>query len=902
MRGELDRIANQIADRYLGDYLRKFTTRGYVPSQPKQVHDATWGTISLTPLEVALLDSPLLQRLRHLKQLGVAHWVYPSAGHSRFEHTLGVLHQSQQLITAINRSGRVRYNAEIINSKDQITVRLAALLHDIGHPVLSHVSEYAFGLNPKTYVELQRERAAKGEDVKISEHIASAIIRTDVFRKLLVLLLKGHSDNSIPTPLSVATVDETIDKVANCILGAPISHEVPLLHQLISGPFDADKLDYMVRDAQAAGIPTIIDISRLLQKITVKSVGTRQLPKKISKRIPSHIKEVYLFGFTWSGLTVVDELLLARMILYSKLYRHPKVVAIEAMVQVIIGRIASLFSIEQTLALIYGVLDDELVLSSQDDLRRLLPAREYADAESRQSLAAAAELLKRLRERDLFVRAFAFSADYVEAEASQEKDALIRLAERLSNRDEAEAFRLKVVEQLREILTLLKVDIPTTTVIEHFIVLRKVAPPSQEELRRAIIFPSHGGPVTFSDTGIHKDAWSSSFDSASPKGYLVCPRELAIYTYIATEVVVAAEFDVPIPDAVKEQSKQSEAGVREVTLLLKKNGFYKGKPKYLRPLSECLRMADVDAVVEEFGERFATVQESLRDQTEGAHLSTHYDWTRQRAYEWLDQFGSEGNIACAVDLLRRARLLGRGDAVQSIRSFLDINPEFSGASVVGLSQGNESAQIIQYYAADIKSDFKFFSKWRDAMDAEPGRPLLFLDDFCASGGQLKNLIGSWFDEPTLRNDAMNEQRPLVLRPEQDFLRSRKVGFAFVAGWSTGLMEVEKAAHKVGMDARVYARLKDADIPTAFENVDTDIDSSSWGEFRAFCEHAGDQLLSKEPWKIEKRKERVLGYGNRALLLFFPYNSPSQTLTCAWAEGEVDGDLWTPLIRRRKKVL
>src|SRR5947209_6509499 len=62
----------------------------------KEFNDTVWATLSLYPFEVILVDSPLVQRLRRIRQLGVAHWVYPAATHSRFEHTLGVVHQVQR--------------------------------------------------------------------------------------------------------------------------------------------------------------------------------------------------------------------------------------------------------------------------------------------------------------------------------------------------------------------------------------------------------------------------------------------------------------------------------------------------------------------------------------------------------------------------------------------------------------------------------------------------------------------------------------------------------------------------------------------------------------------------------------------------------------------------------------
>jgi len=143
MAAVLDAVAGLVANRYLTPYTERIRSAGLPRLGPKQIHDTIWGTISLRPLEVPILDSPLLQRLRQLRQLGVAHWVYPGADHSRFEHSLGVLHQAQQLVFAINRAGINKYNQVVISEDDEQLIRISALMHDIGHPVLSHVSEYA---------------------------------------------------------------------------------------------------------------------------------------------------------------------------------------------------------------------------------------------------------------------------------------------------------------------------------------------------------------------------------------------------------------------------------------------------------------------------------------------------------------------------------------------------------------------------------------------------------------------------------------------------------------------------------------------------------------------------------------------------------------------------------------
>src|SRR5947208_4036381 len=71
------------------------------PGSAKAVKDAVWGMIDLTEKETVLIDSPIVQRLRFVKQLGVTYLTYPTAGHSRFEHTLGAMHQAERMLRAI---------------------------------------------------------------------------------------------------------------------------------------------------------------------------------------------------------------------------------------------------------------------------------------------------------------------------------------------------------------------------------------------------------------------------------------------------------------------------------------------------------------------------------------------------------------------------------------------------------------------------------------------------------------------------------------------------------------------------------------------------------------------------------------------------------------------------------
>jgi HD superfamily phosphohydrolase len=908
MATALDGVANSICERFLAPYVERIRANGFTRLGAKQIHDQVWGTISLRPLEVALIDSPLLQRLRHLRQLGVAHWVYPGADHCRFEHSLGVLFQTQQLISAINRAGNTKYSQTVISDDDVQMLRVAALMHDVGHPVLSHVSEYALRLDPNILLEVQRERKAVGEKVTVSELVAAKIVRSTHFKDLLDVIAVEHGKAKLPSTNWISDPTAFAERVAKTILGQNVSSTIPLLHEIVSGPYDADKLDYMVRDPKAAGLPATIDISRLVQKLSVTRMSSRDLPESIARLVPQETRESYLFGFPWSGLSVIDELLLGRVMLYAKLYRHPKVASLEAIVQTLLHQLDIVSGPQAVVAFIYDVLDDQLVLADEKELlhRLSLTSSDLQDSSKANAIEVATDLLRRLRERELFVRAFAFFPGQTDGTGGErESNVFDRIIKHIDDSSKGEELRLAIVEETKRILELLSHDETDFLFrnLNEMVVIRRLPPPSQKELRHAWIFPNGGAPRTFEKTSIHKEAWSSSFVSASAKGYIYCPKELAKSVLIASESVIACQFGVRIPEWMLEETKYSPASLRDVKLSLRQKNFYKGKPRIIRPRWPRLDMNDVENIVSSFAERFGAVQEAVTKALEAEEHHNSVSDLKERAYTWLDQFNDEGDIECGLQLLKCSRLIARQDVVGAVRAFLDDHPDFSGASVISLSKGNDSSQIIQYFAADVGGSLHFHGSLAEAAHANRDAPILIVDDFCGSGNQWANLIGSLFGDSDLQHPDLNEQRSLALEPERDYLRGQKVGFIFTAGWRDGAGVVLQAAQKVSIRADVYIHLTEDVLPFA-SNV---LEDESVVEFAAgFLERAGAigkaLLQQNEPdWPPDKTESRKLGYGNRGMLLFFPYNAPSQTLTCMWAAGEVDGEEWEPILRRRKKI-
>ena len=183
-----------------------------------QVKDSVHGHVRLGPIATDLIDTPAFQRLRHIKQLSTVRLVYPSANHTRFEHSLGVYHLARAAIGELD-----------VDADTAAHVRAAAMLHDVGHGPYGHQTE-----------GIIRRRTGR-------DHDEVAWLVTDADRAVTAVLERHGLDPS---------------RVASLIGGAGP------LGPLISGELDVDRMDYLVRDAHHTGVPYgTVDTGRLVSAL-----------------------------------------------------------------------------------------------------------------------------------------------------------------------------------------------------------------------------------------------------------------------------------------------------------------------------------------------------------------------------------------------------------------------------------------------------------------------------------------------------------------------------------------------------------------------------------------------------------------------------------------------------------
>ena len=152
-------------------------------TRAKRIFDPIHRFIELDAGEVALLEAPALQRMRRLRQLGLAYLAYPSAEHSRFSHALGAMAAGTRVLDALRVHSPAAFPSEAEFAADRRLLRASLLLHDVGHGPFSHASEKTLGVRHE----------ARTADILALPSIAAALDALEVDRAEVLALITGTS-------------------------------------------------------------------------------------------------------------------------------------------------------------------------------------------------------------------------------------------------------------------------------------------------------------------------------------------------------------------------------------------------------------------------------------------------------------------------------------------------------------------------------------------------------------------------------------------------------------------------------------------------------------------------------------------------------------------------------------
>lgn len=265
------------------------------------IHDPIHGAIELSETELGLVGHALMQRLRHIRQLGFSELAFPGATHSRFAHSVGAMYVAGEIFDAVATALPPMPTPMRARLRQQ--VRLAALLHDVGHPPLSHVSEQV--MPKRAMLQLPAWYASSGDTAVQATH-------EDMAAALLLVS---------PVAQEIAAILQTASTTAEEIVGILAArhpkgfegawmHEgcdlLPLLAQIVSGEMDADRIDYLRRDAYCCGVPYgHVDQSWLTQNLSAAVVD-----------------DAWVMAVQHRGVWAFENFLLARYHMFLAVYHH----------------------------------------------------------------------------------------------------------------------------------------------------------------------------------------------------------------------------------------------------------------------------------------------------------------------------------------------------------------------------------------------------------------------------------------------------------------------------------------------------------------------------------------------------------------------------------------------------
>ncbi|XP_010682564.2 uncharacterized protein LOC104897395 isoform X1 [Beta vulgaris subsp. vulgaris] len=312
----------------------------------KNVKDNVHGLILLDPLALKFIDTEQFQRLRDLKQLGVTHLVFPGAVHSRFEHSLGVYHLAG---AAVNELKRYQGSELGIETFDMQAVKLAGLLHDVGHGPFSHMFESGF--LPKVLGGAKwshEDMSYRLVDYIVDEH--NIEMDDGMLKKVKEMIVASTEHGS---------ADQSVK-------------EKRFLYDIVANgrnSIDVDKFDYIVRDSRACGLGCSFEFERLFQTMRV-------MDDEICYRAKEYLTISKMFN--------------TRADLHRTVYTHSKVKAIELMV------VDALLKANNHLQITSKIHDPAEFWKLDDTIIKRI------EIDPHPALKESRDLISRIRRRDLY--------------------------------------------------------------------------------------------------------------------------------------------------------------------------------------------------------------------------------------------------------------------------------------------------------------------------------------------------------------------------------------------------------------------------------------------------------------------------------------------------------------------
>lgn len=879
----------------------------------KALKDNVWGMLDLGAHEMRLVDSPLLQRLRGLRQLGFSHLTYSSAEHSRFAHALGMAHVVTRMMDGIDRDRSDDNDAfsqraarlDDLKPLHRREIQYSALLHGIGNMPLSRSCEAAMNGRGELFTLggvpvsdlLARVRHAVGRNVPLSVGLSVIIVLSQRFEAFYERLDPELSQSS-----------SSLLRIAGLVAGAQVSRECANIQDIVSAAaIDANKIDYLNRDAKACGIAIGVDVSRLfLGGGLIRVRGTTY---------GNGFDSELLYVVSAAGADTLAEISHARAAMYQRVYLHPLTRAAEAL----LGKALILNAEEAERR--DPDLTDVLGIWAMGDAELLLRIRLHQDD-------AVASIGSDLTLRKLPKKACAFSGALATTQ--------LPMADQLStiSREKEGALRKEVGGTFLETLMTEGVTLGTDELGERI---------RGEALRLAEMLADAGenGPtedlgrivvtgIATSDTGLadalvlqHGDVVripairdaagrEGAYDIFKSVGYVMCKPSWRQIVFQAARLVIHAQSaDHPTNSAVRtindelpdmrvhrhtllgfeaaaSRSNLDLGSARSLAAAASSAGYYDKAP-LLAPRTS-IHAGDVVSAAETYRAYDGEGGWRIRPSTVAA-------FTDQLPFSLRRQM---------LDMLAKGRQLDQAATARLLMIAVATAAEtgFGNASLVPLSSSSGGSSLAALEPR-LGTGHQIVQTLEEAL-SQSERPILLVDDNAVSGtqsaAQLYSFSGLRRDEWPLELRKEDRLLPPLPPGAWETLKSRHLGVMVAIGAGAADEKLRTTA----------AALKLSGFQGLFIGEPLSAGPEWPPELRSFLEDVGRDLLAQRRHGIryaemDEGTEKTecdghcFGYGNHGGITVTTANVPASTVTALWQPGVRNGMPWIPLFIRRGRL-
>ena len=889
-------------DISLSEYNESLSKEGF-HYMDKDIFDFVWGTIDFSATEMCILDSPLLQRLRRIRQLGLASTVYCNADSSRFSHTIGVTEVASRMSKVVTEKVRNILNGSEFDEfriyDPEEIVRLSAIFHDTGSMFYSHVSEVFFSYDRSfpLYKEITRARTYFCEktstEVSLHELISVMIVNSPATIKLFELI-SPHFKKSRLTER--AHYEQLAEFISCLIIGTPINKYLLPYSTIINSAIDADKFDYLLRDSECTKVPIAVDMARIIRKLDVVNIESIE-PSEIWDDNTSTAVPLKVMAIKNSARNVFFQLSNARASMYESVYYHHKVLTAEAMFRQALNKI---YSIKQS-----NTISFRDILQLTDDSFNELWKFALLTEEERENpkVQYITNFLKCIRNRNLFKRVAAFSQDIICASKAAKEDFLnVVVRDPLSS--DCNKFCERLKEEYFNVCKLIEY-IPKEEPLFMFV-------SSKYDAMSSVPVERGDGYCIWSSKLMKQDTIEAGKKSKQEQFYLVTDCSERMPVYLALEKVLT-EFEIHgLKSEASICSKLTPSLLNRMRVTLLEKDFYQN---VLFVLNDDFLLDKVyDKVL------FSKALEKFRSFMGCNNCSV----TKEDLLKYLRQFlklqikyeDIKLLLNGVLQIIVNAYYLDRESFVEQLSSLLGKSMEQISCErkhFVFIGGLFDSANHWLYFFNDVqqKNALSFEKDVESALEtANENDCICFFDDGAYSGKQVisifQELMGIPAEQRTTKEHHVNE-----LNEENKMrLKNSNIALAYLCFNSSAKKYIIEELEKLGINkVDIYYN---HDLSKKLFDKDTNVFHTEQQKnvVRKYLYDIGVQILNstkklpdgnyKERWSQERVESAALGYNDAQQAVVFYNNIPTYSITALWANGNVGENEWKGLFQRTKK--